>query len=397
MTTIDGIVRVVGVGMVPFTKPGKSPSLAEMGSSAVLAALSDCGLPFSDIRQALVGHVYGDSTSGQSALYRVGMNAIPIVNVNNNCATGSSALFLGVQAILAGAECVMVLGMEQMLPGALGAAFPQHESPLAAHFRVLQSIAGIDPGVPLTAQLYAAAANEYAALYGPIDDTLCETVATFRRHAVHNPDAVFRLPVSATQVAESPMVCPPLSRLQCCAPTCGAAAIVLASKDFCQSRSLVNRSVVLRGIALETDTAATFDSHSAMQLMGVNETRRASQRVFEMSGLDVSDCQLVELHDSFSINALVSMEALGLAEPGGAVRLVADGNHTYGGRWVINPSGGLISKGHPLGATGTAQVVELVRQLRGTVGERQVPGARAGLAHNQGIGGATVVTLLTAD
>ena len=325
------------------------------------------------------------------------MTAIPIVNVNNNCATGSSALFLGVQAILAGADCVLVLGMEQMLPGALGSAFPQHESPLTAHFKVLQSIAGIHAGVPLTAQLYAAAANEYAASYGPIDDTLCEVVVTLRRHAARNPDAVFREPVSAAQVRESPMVCPPLSRLQCCAPTCGAAALVLASEDFCKSRSLASGSVVLRGIALETDTAATFESGSAMQLMGVNETRRASQKVFEMSGLDVFDCQLVELHDSFSINALVSMEALGLAEPGGAAGLVRARDHTYGGRWVINPSGGLISKGHPLGATGTAQVVELVRQLRGSVGERQVPGARAGLAHNQGIGGATVVTLLTAD
>jgi acetyl-CoA acyltransferase len=148
---------------------------------------------------------------------------------------------------------------------------------------------------------------------------------------------------------------------------------------------------------MATDLPATFESGSAMALMGSDESRRASAAVYEASGLGVADCQLVELHDSFAINAVVSIEALGLADAGAAVRLIHDGQHTYGGRWVVNPSGGLISKGHPLGATGVAQVVEVVQQLRGEAGMRQVPRARAGLCHNQGIGGATVVSLLTVD
>jgi acetyl-CoA acyltransferase len=193
------------------------------------------------------------------------------------------------------------------------------------------------------------------------------------------------------------MVCAPITRLQCCAPTCGAAAVILGSWEFAQKRGLTARAPAVRAISLMTDLSSTFESGSAMALMGSGESRRASEAVYEASGLGVADCQLIELHDSFAINAVVSMEALGLAEAGETERLIQDGDHTYGGRWVVNPSGGLISKGHPLGATGVAQVVELVQQLRGEAGPRQVPRARAGLAHNQGIGGATVVSLLTTD
>lgn len=390
-------VRVIGAGVLPFTKPGSSASLHDMGSAAVKLALTDGNLEYADVQQAFVGHVYGDSTSGQAALYRVGLTGLPVVNVHNNCASGASALYLGVQAVRAGADCVLVLGMEQMLPGALRSAFPHHPPPLRRHGETLAKITAYDPNLPATAQFYAAAAREYLALHGQTDAVLGEVVSAFRRHAAHNPAAVFREQVSAQDVLQSPLVCAPITRLQCCAPTCGAAAVVLSSHDFARRLGVLGRSPALRGIALTTDLPATFESGSAMALMGADESRRASSAVYEASGLGVADCQLVELHDSFAINAIVSLEALGLAEAGAAERLIRDGQHTYGGHWVVNPSGGLISKGHPLGATGVAQVVEVVQQLRGAAGARQVPDARAGLCHNQGIGGATVVSLFTAD
>jgi acetyl-CoA acetyltransferase len=391
------LVRVIGAGVLPFTKPGFGAALSEMGAAAVIRALEDSGLDYSDIQQAFVGHVYGDSTSGQAALYGVGMSGIPVFNVNNNCASGSSALYLGVQAIRAGADCVLVLGMEQMLQGALRSAFPHHESPLKRHGESLARFMAYDPSLPVTAQFYAAAAREYLTRHDQTRDVLGSIVAAFRQHAQHNPIAVFRERLSAQEVLNSTMVCDPITRLQCCAPTCGAAAVVLGSRDFALRRGLLARSPAVRAISLMTDLPPTFESGSAMTLMGSDETLRAAKAVYEASGLGAADCQVIELHDSFAINAVVSIEALGLAAPGQTQRLIREGHHTYGGRWVVNPSGGLISKGHPLGATGVAQVVELVQQLRGEAGLRQVPRARAGLAHNQGIGGATVVSLLTVD
>lgn len=390
-------VRVVGAGILPFVKPGSSSSLHEMGAAAVKLALTDSSLEYADVQQAFVGHVYGDSTSGQAALYGVGLTGLPVFNVNNNCASGATAFFLGVEAIKAGADCVLVLGMEQMLPGALRSAFPDHPPPLLRHGQTLAKIAAYDPRLPATAQFYAAAAREYLTLHNQKNTVLGEVVSSFRRHAANNPSAVFRDQVSAEDVLTSAMVCEPITRLQCCAPTCGAAAIVLSSQEFAQRRGLLARGPALRGISMTTDLPTTFESGSAIALMGSHESRRASTAVYEASGLGVTDCQLVELHDSFAINAIVSIEALGLSASGGAERLIRDGEHTYGGRWVVNPSGGLISKGHPLGATGVAQVVEVVHQLRGEAGARQVPHARAGLCHNQGIGGATVVSLLTVD
>ena len=391
------LVRIIGAGILPFTKPGSGAALGEMGASAVIQALKDSGLDYSDIQQAFVGHVYGDSTSGQAALYGVGMTGIPVFNVNNNCASGSTAFYLGVQAIRSGADCVLILGMEQMLPGSLKSAFPHHASPLQRHGETLSRLIAYDPSLPVTAQFYAAAAREYLTLHHQTGGVLGSVVEAFRRHALHNPVAVFREQVSAEEVMGSSMVCAPITRLQCCAPTCGAAAVILGSWEFAQRRGLTARAPAVRAISLMTDLSSTFESGSAMALMGSGESRRASEAVYEASGLGVADCQLIELHDSFAINAVVSMEALGLAEAGETERLIQDGDHTYGGRWVVNPSGGLISKGHPLGATGVAQVVELVQQLRGEAGPRQVPRARAGLAHNQGIGGATVVSLLTTD
>jgi acetyl-CoA acetyltransferase len=392
---MNHICYVIGAGMLPFVKPTESLSLPVMGEQAARAAINDADITYAEVEQAFVGHVYGDSTSGQAALYGVGMTGIPVVNTNNNCASGSTALYLGTQAIRAGSECVMVLGMEQMLPGALASVFPSHENPLRRHGQALLQLIAYDPKLPATVQFYSAAAREYCNRYGVSSNVFAEIVSTIRGHAVNNPMAVFRQAVSAEQILSSPMISDPITRLQCCPPTCGAAALILASEEFVKSRKLKRKSIAISGIALATDQSTTFDSGSAIALMGANETSRAVAQASAQAGFGSDDCQVIELHDSFSVNAILSLEALGLSREGQAESLIRDGDHTYGGRWVINPSGGLISKGHPLGATGVAQVVELVQQLRGEALARQVDGARRALAHNQGIGGATVVTLLS--
>jgi len=183
----------------------------------------------------------------------------------------------------------------------------------------------------------------------------------------------------------------PLTKLQCCPTSSGAAAAVLASADFVRENGLEERAVEIAGQAMATDFASTFESDIAM--VGADMARSAALHVYEASGLGPEDVDVIELHDCFSTNELISYEALGLCEPGRGGELVDSGATTYGGRWVVNPSGGLISKGHPIGATGLAQCAELTWQLRGEAEARQVEGARVGLQHNLGLGGAAVVTL----
>jgi acetyl-CoA acetyltransferase len=184
----------------------------------------------------------------------------------------------------------------------------------------------------------------------------------------------------------------PLTRLQCCPPTCGAAAAVVVSERFARERGIAS-PVRIRAQAMATDLPSTFETKSLMRIVGYDMTAAAARSVYQQSGIGPDDLDVVELHDCFTTNELLSYEGLGLCAEGGAEQFVVDEQNTYGGRVVTNPSGGLLSKGHPLGATGLAQCTELVHQLRGTAGQRQVTGARIGLQHNLGLGGACVVTL----
>jgi acetyl-CoA acetyltransferase len=213
-----------------------------------------------------------------------------------------------------------------------------------------------------------------------------------RQHAANNPLAVFRDPLTLEQVMASPHFYGPITRYQSCPPTCGAAAAVLVSKDFAAKHG-IDAKVEILAQALTTDFQTTWEQRSMISVVGYDMAKAAADRVYAASGVSPDDVDVVELHDCFTPNELITYESLGLTPEGTAERYVRDGQNTYGGKHVVNPSGGLLSKGHPIGATGLAQCYELVHQLRGSAQQRQVEGARLALQHNLGLGGACVVTL----
>ncbi|RYG79647.1 MAG: lipid-transfer protein, partial [Alphaproteobacteria bacterium] len=376
--------RIAGVGMIPFTKPGQSEDWDVMAEKAIRLALGDAGIGYERIEQAYAGYVYADSTAGQSAAYRVGCTGIPIVNVNNNCSTGSSALYLARQAIEAGmADCVLVFGFEQMMPGALGAVFSDRKRTLDHHLSLQERLLGHDDTSPLVAQQFGGAGLDYQQRYGTPDEVFGLISVKARAHAANNPLALFRDPLTLDEVMASKRLYGPLTRYQACPPTCGAAAAVLVSPAFDAKHGL-DAKVEIVGQSMTTDYAATFESQSMMSVVGYEMSREAGRSVYEQAGLGPDDIQAFELHDCFSVNELITYEALGLCSEGGAEAYIRDGQNSYGGRHVTNPSGGLLSKGHPLGATGLAQCYELTQQLRGSAGKRQVEGMRFGLQHNLG-------------
>ncbi|MEU2033715.1 lipid-transfer protein [Nocardia amamiensis] len=385
-------VLVAGVGMVPFTTPSKSEMYDVMAAGAIRAAIADAGVDYAVVRQAYAGYVYGDSTSGQYALYRVGLSGVPVVNVNNNCSTGSSALWLARQAVESGAaECVLAFGFEQMRRGALKAQWDDRPGAFSRLGDVSETVQGVYEDAPEAAQWFGGAGVSYAEKFGTKPETFAAISVKARQHAANNPFAVFRDRVTLDEVMASPHIFGPLTRLQCCPPTCGAAAAVLCSEDFARSHGL-RTNVAIKAQAMTTDTAVSFEG-DMMNLVGYSMTKEAARQVYEASGVSPDDVRVVELHDCFTANELITYEAIGLTPEGTAAKFIADGDNTYGGRVVTNPSGGLLSKGHPLGATGLAQCAELVWQLRGEAEARQVEDVNVALQHNIGLGGAAVVTL----
>lgn len=386
-------VVVAGVGMIPFTKPGKSDSYDVMGAAAVRKALADAGIDYGDLQQAYVGYVFGDSTSGQRALYQVGQTGIPVFNVNNNCSSGSSALYLARQAVESGAvDVALALGFEQMMSGAIEAVWTDRPSAVEVFENVRDRVRGApDAGTPNAATFFGAAGQQYIEDHGIDPSVYARITVKSRQHAANNPYAVFRDPLSLEEVLGSPKIYGPLTRFQCCPPTCGAAAAVLVSRKYAKRHGL-RSNVVIAGQALTTDTPSTFDGNM-IRLVGYDMTAQAANVVYAQSGIGPEDVRVAELHDCFTTNEFLTYEALGLTPAGTAEKFVLEGGNTYGGRVVTNPSGGLISKGHPLGATGLAQCAELVWQLRGEAGARQVESVDVALQQNLGLGGACVVTM----
>ena len=389
-------VNVIGVGMTRFAKPGSSPDYHEMAREAGQLALKDAGIPYADVEQAFAGYVYGDSTCGQRAVYELGLSGIPVVNVNNNCSTGSTALFLARQAIEGGlAECVLALGFEKMERGALGSKFNDRENPMGQHAQVMLDAQGFNSAPP-AAQMFGGAGREYRWRHGTRRETFGKIAEKARRHASKNPYALFGQVLSLEEIMASEEVFDPLTRFQCCPPTCGAGAAILCSDDFAAKHGISN-PVYIAAQAMTTDFASSFDEQSMIKMVGYDMTQAAARQVYEAAGIGPQDLDVVELHDCFTANELLTYEALGLCPEGGAEQFIWDEDNTYGGKVVTNPSGGLLSKGHPLGATGLAQCTELVWQLRGTADARQVDNARVALQHNLGLGGACVVTLYRRD
>ncbi len=346
------------------------------------------------MQQAYAGYVYGDSTCGQRALYEVGMTGIPIINVNNNCSTGSSALYLARQAIASGmADCVLAFGFEQMQPGALGGFWNDRPSSFAKFDAMCDLLTPESANLPLALRYFGGAGQEHMRKYGTRLDTFAKIRAKASRHAANNPLALLRKVLSVDDVMAAPVMWPGvLTRLMACPPTCGGAATLLVSKAFAARHGLAPKVQILAQ-AMTTDYSSTFESQSMIDLVGFQMTERAASAVYASAGIGPEDVDVCELHDCFAHNELLTYEGLGLCPVGEAERFVNNGDNTYGGKVVTNPSGGLLSKGHPLGATGLAQCYELTRQLRGSAEATQVPGARVALQHNLGLGGAAVVTM----
>jgi acetyl-CoA acyltransferase len=390
-------VFVIGVGMTKFEKPGCRAGwdYPAMARESGMKAIEDAGISFDQIEEAHVGFVYGESTSGQRAVYELGMTGIPITNVNNNCSTGSTALFLAAQSIRGGlADCALALGFEKMQPGSLSTdSYSDREPPLKRHIQAeaeLQEIA-----FPTAPWMFGVAGVEHMHRYGTTPEQFAKIGEKNHRHSVNNPYAQFQDEYTLEEIQAAKMIYPPaeLTRLQCSPTSDGSAAVIVASEAFVEKHDLSAQAVEIVAQAMVTDLESTFTDKSAITIVGADMSRCAARKVYDQAQVGPDDIDVIELHDCFSVNELLTYEALGLCGEGEGGKLVDAGETTYGGRWVVNPSGGLISKGHPLGATGLAQASELTWQLRGTADRRQVESAKVALQHNIGLGGAVVVTV----
>ncbi|CAM4403332.1 lipid-transfer protein [Nocardia ninae] len=388
-------VFVIGVGMTKFEKPGRRegwdyPAMAKESGGK---ALADAGIRYEQVQEAYVGYVYGDSTSGQRAVYELGLTGLPVVNVNNNCSTGSSALYLAARAIRGGlADCALALGFEKMQSGSLEAGYTDREQPLLRHIEALAQLR--DFAMPVAPWMFGAAGVEHMEQYGSTPAHFAKIAEKNHRHSADNPYAQFQDVYLLDEITSAKMVYEPLglTRLQCSPTSDGSGAAVLAGERFVDEHGLGDRAVEIVGQAMVTDLESTFATKTARSLVGVDMSAAAARKVYEQAGIGPADLDVIELHDCFSPNELLTYEALGLCGTGEGHQLIDAGDTTYGGRWVVNPSGGLISKGHPLGATGLAQCAELTWQLRGEAQARQVGDAKVALAHNIGLGGAAIVT-----
>src|SRR5215208_574297 len=385
---------VIGVGMTKFDKPGtKEGDYPDWAKEAGEKALADAGVPYDAVEQAYAGYCYGDSTCGQRAVYGLGLTGIPVLNVNNNCSTGSSALYLARQAVKGGiAECALAVGFEKMEMGSLGVKYTDRTNPIDKHAMAMFEVREPEQSPPAP-QMFGNAGREHMERYGSQPDHYAWIGWKNHKHSVNNPYAQFQSEYSMDDIKSAKVIHEPLTKLQCSPTSDGSAAAVVASERFVEEHRLWDRAVEIAGQAMVTDMSSTFDEGSCIKIVGYDMSKKAAAQALEEAQTGIDEVDVIELHDCFSANELITYEALGLAEEGKGHELVDSEDTTYGGKWVVNPSGGLISKGHPLGATGLAQCSELTWQLRGQADKRQVDGAKVALQHNIGLGGAAVVSV----
>jgi acetyl-CoA acyltransferase len=378
-------VCVIGVGMTKFERCERD--FTDLVKEAVTDALQMSGVQPDVLEQAFAGYVNGMSTQGQRALYGMGIGGLPVYNVHNYCSTGSTALHLGYQAIASGMnECVLAFGFEKMQKG-----------PLEKQLTGLESIAKeTDKGAPpIAARMFGDGGRQHMELYGTTKEQFAKVSVKNHRHSVNNPRSQYREACTLEEVLASRLVYHPLTILQCCPTSDGAGAAILCSEEFAQKQG-ISKPVKIVAQAMQTDKLEDF-AMGSLGWIGIGMSRRAAEKVYEQAGLGPKDVDVIQLHDCFSTNELVTYESHGLCKVGECGRVIDEGQVTFGGKWVVNPSGGLLSKGHPLGATGLAQCAELVWQLNGMAEKRQVEGARVALQHNVGLGGACVVTMYRKD
>lgn len=361
-------VYVLGAAMTPFQRRSDD-SLADIAAAAARAALRDAGIAPSRIESgyfanALGSRLSGDATLGQHVLAAVGVRRVPVVNVENACTSGSTALHLAWHAIRSGQfQTALVVGAEKMsLPG-LGL--------LSSGNSEYETLLGL-----VTPASFALRAVRHMHEFGTTPRQLALVSVKNRRHALDNPLAQFRVAVTVEDVLDAPLIADPITRLQCCAMADGAAAIVLGAQGVAAGQH--------RAVRVDAAELCTGSYESPMDLARWETDYRGARSAYEAAGIGPGDLDVVECHDAFSIAELMHYEALGLCAPGAGGRLVESGDTAIGGRIPVNPSGGLLGRGHPIAATGCAQVVELATQLRGEARARQVGDARVGLAHCMG-------------
>lgn len=393
-------VLIAGVGMVPFKRPGHSDPYDVMAEAAVRAALADARLDYDLVEQAFAGFVLADSCSGQRALYRVGINGIPVVNVNNNCASGSTALHLARQSVLSGeAECALAVGFEEMRPGALDRTFPATADPLERHRECVAAAMGYgerERAMPPALQLFSAQLEWMHREMGVSDEAFAQVAVKARAHAANNPYAIFRDPLTVGEILGQPPLFGHLRKLYACPPSCGAAAVIVCTPRFAARHGL-HHDVTILAQVMASDMGADLERPNVLDALGRDATRRASRHAYALAGVGPDDIDVAEVHDCFVSNEMITCSSLGFCGEDELDSFVLKRENTYGGKVVVCPSGGLLSKGHPLGATGLAQIAELTWQLRGQAGARQVEGARTALQHNGGLGSSLSVTILQAS
>ncbi len=320
-----------------------------------------------------------------------------MTNVNNNCSTGSTALYGARQAVRGGlADCALAIGFEKMEKGSLGTKYTDREQPTGRHFMALLAIDDNMGGAPPAPYMFGSAGLEHTQKYGSKPEHFAWIGYKNHKHSVNNPYSQFQDSYTLEDIQAAKMIYEPLqlTKLQCSPTSDGAAAAIIASERFVEEHDLGEHAIEIVAQSMVTDTPASFESGSAIKAVGYDMTKKAANAVYEEAQVGADEVDVCELHDCFSANELITYEGLGFAAEGEGHKLVEAEATTYGGDGpVVNPSGGLISKGHPLGATGLAQCAELNWQLRGEADARQVAGAKTGLQHNIGIGGAAVVTM----
>ena len=367
-------VHIVGVGMTPFGRH-EGKSFVDLGSEAVRTALADAGIDYSAVEIAYCGHVRQGSTAGQRVLYSLGSTGIPIFNVENACASGTSALRSAVMAVASGmVKVALAVGFEAMGRGAI----PTGNDP-----RLQAPDSGDGKKVPALPGLFSNVFRAHSAKYGTTVEQLAMVAQKNRSYAVNNPRAQYRDPVTVDDVLNAREVAPPLTLLMCCPTGSGAAAAVVASEDVARATA---KPVRIVGSALQSDPPAD-PSDPLSSIVQINSS--VAQRAYEQAGVSPDEIDVAEVHDCFAIAEIIHYENLGFCERGEGGKFAEAGGGA--GRVHVSTSGGLLSKGHPLGATGIAQAVEVVEQLRGDSGKRQVESAKLALTHCQGFGGAAGV------
>jgi acetyl-CoA acetyltransferase len=374
-------VYVAGVGIHPF---GRFPDrdVTQIGQAAVRDALTEADLPRGGFQAAFCGTVYTGVAAGHKVLSGLGLSGVPIVNVEAGCASGGAALSLGAAAIASGQrDQVLVFGMEKMPRGIIRSSF----------FPPWCEEAGLSPAPAY----FALRARRLMLESGVTREHLARVSVKNHAHGVHNPNAMYRKAMTIEQVLESQVVCDPLTMFMLCSPNEGAAAVVLAARPGPVGPPVRVLAAVLRSHR----TGSVLGEHTPMSGRMRDEppspTEMAAREAYETAGVGPGDLDVVELQDTDSGREILSIEELGLCQRGGGGRFVADGAGEMTGRLPVNPSGGLLSKGEPLGASALGQVVELVWQLRGACGARQVPGARLALGHTVGRGANASVIVLS--